>query len=87
MAEHDKILRMPAIISYTGLSRSTIYRKIKEGTFPAQVRISDHCSGWRASTIERWIKDPETFRNEEDPGPVPGATSRMVPKRPPPRLS
>ena len=87
MTERDKILRMPAIISCTGLSRSTIYRKIKEGTFPAQVHISDHCSGWRASTIERWIKDPETFRNEKDPGPAPGTTSGIVPKRPAPRLS
>lgn len=61
MAEHDKILRMPAIVLRTGLSRSTIYRKIKEGTFPAQVHISDHCSGWRASAIDRWMDDPVSY--------------------------
>ena len=61
LAEHDKILRMPAIVLRTGLSRSTIYRKIKEGTFPAQVHISDHCSGWRASAIDRWMDDPVSY--------------------------
>ena len=65
MPERDKILRMPAIVSLTGLSRTTIYRKIKEGTFPAQLHISDHCSGWRASAIEHWIADPDSYRREK----------------------
>ena len=34
----------------TGLSRSTIYRKIAEGTFPAQLRISTNGAGWREPT-------------------------------------
>ena len=59
MPEPDKILRMPEVVARTGLSRSTIYRKIKEGTFPGQLRISDHCSGWRASVLERWVADLE----------------------------
>ena len=59
MPEPDKILRMPEVVARTGLSRSTIYRKIKEGTFPGQLRISDHCNSWRASVLERWVADLE----------------------------
>jgi prophage regulatory protein len=65
MSERDKILRMPDIVSLTGLSRTTIYRKIKEGTFPAQLHISDHCCGWRASAIELWIADSLSYRAEK----------------------
>lgn len=65
MPEPDKILRMRTILQRTGLSRSTIYRKMKEGTFPNQVRISEHCSGWRESAISRWIADPVSYTEKK----------------------
>ena len=82
MSERDKILRMPDIVSLTGLSRTTIYRKIKEGTFPTQLHISDHCCGWRASTIERWMEDPSSYRQEEEPLPRPRDPVGSVRKHP-----
>lgn len=46
MPEPDRIIRLTTVLSRTGLSRSTIYRKIAEGTFPAQIRISVNGAGW-----------------------------------------
>ena len=40
MPEPDRIIRLRTVLARTGLSRSTIYRKIAEGTFPPQIRIS-----------------------------------------------
>ncbi len=37
MPAPDRIIRMNTILSRTGLSKSTIYRKIADGTFPAQL--------------------------------------------------
>ena len=34
MREPDRIIRLKTVLARTGLSRSTIYRKIAEGTFP-----------------------------------------------------
>ena len=34
MPEPDRIIRLKTVLFWTGLSRSTIYRKIAEGTFP-----------------------------------------------------
>lgn len=62
MPEPDKILRMRTVLQRTGLSRSTVYRKMKDGTFPNQVCISEHCRGWRESEINRWMADPVSFR-------------------------
>ena len=58
MREPDRIVRLRTVLARTGLSRSTIYRKIAEGTFPAQLKISANGTGWHESEINRWIADP-----------------------------
>ena len=45
MREPDRIIRLKTVLSRTGLSRSTIYRKIAEGTFPLQFKISVNGTG------------------------------------------
>lgn len=62
MQEQDRIVRIRTVLARSGLSRSTLYRKIEKGTFPKQVRINDNCRGWRESEINRWIADPEGWR-------------------------
>ena len=54
----DRILRLPAVLDRTGLSRSTLYRKIQAGTFPKQVPISLRCAGWRESAVSEWMRNP-----------------------------
>jgi prophage regulatory protein len=62
MREPDRIIRLRTVLSRTALSRSTIYRKIAEGTFPPQIKISINGSGWHESEIDRWIADPGAWR-------------------------
>jgi prophage regulatory protein len=64
MADLDRIVRLKTVLARTGLSRSTLYRKIREGTFPRQVPISVHGAGWRESAINQWIADPAGYRPE-----------------------
>jgi len=61
MSNTDRILRLPTVLSRTGLSRSTLYRKIAEGTFPRQIQISIHGAGWYESEINTWIADPVRY--------------------------
>lgn len=62
MASEEKIIRLKTVIVRTGLSRSTIYRMIAEGTFPMQVRIGVQATGWYESEVEKWIADPPSYR-------------------------
>jgi prophage regulatory protein len=62
MREPDRIIRLKTVLSRTGLSRSTIYRKIAEGSFPAQLKISANGTGWHESEINHWIADPISWR-------------------------
>ncbi len=58
MSNSDKIIRLKTVLA------RTMYRKIAEGTFPSQVKISVHGAGWRESAVNRWIDDPVSYRNE-----------------------
>ena len=59
MTDHaDHILRLPAVLRKTGLSRSTLYRKMDQGTFPRQIKISERCAGWRSSAVDAWLMNP-----------------------------
>lgn len=49
------LLRMRHVKARTGLSRSTIYLRIKAGEFPAQVSLGARAVGWLEAEIERWI--------------------------------
>jgi prophage regulatory protein len=66
MREPDRIIRLKTVLSRTGLSRSTIYRKIAEGTFPAQLKISTNGTGWHESDINRWVENPAGWRAVND---------------------
>lgn len=50
------LLRITQVKARTGLSRSTIYLRIKEGEFPAQVSLGPRAVGWLEAEIERWIE-------------------------------
>jgi prophage regulatory protein len=52
----EAILRLPAVKARTGLSRSTIYLRVSQGTFPAPVRLGGaRAVGWCASEIDDWL--------------------------------
>lgn len=67
MSHSERIIRLKTVLARTGLSRSTVYRKIAEGTFPPQVRISIHGAGWHESAIDTWIADPAAYRFASKP--------------------
>ena len=61
----DRILRLPAVLARTGLTRSTLYRKIEQGKFPRQIKISERCAGWRQSAVEEWLRNPVFYEEAE----------------------
>lgn len=50
------ILRLPLVKVRTGLSRSTIYARIKQGSFPAPVSLGGaRAVGWVEREIEEYL--------------------------------
>lgn len=62
----DRILRLKTVLERTGLTRSTLYRKVDNGSFPGQVPISRRCVGWRESAVKRWMMNPMFYSVEDD---------------------
>jgi prophage regulatory protein len=47
---------MGEVEAITSLSRSTIYRKMARGTFPAAVPISEGRVGWERRAVDEWCE-------------------------------
>jgi prophage regulatory protein len=53
-----QILRLPHVKTQTGLSRSSIYQRIADGSFPKQFSLGGgRAVGWLESDIQNWIKE------------------------------
>jgi prophage regulatory protein len=50
----DRLLNKWAVEQQTSLDITTIYRKMKAGTFPQPVRIGKRRVAWRESDIAAW---------------------------------
>lgn len=47
--------RLPQVKARTGLCRSSLYRAIAAGDFPAPIKLSERASAWDARAVDRWI--------------------------------
>ena len=52
-----RLERLPAVLARTGLSRSTIYKKMAEGDFPRAVKLSERAVAWSAAAVTHWINN------------------------------
>ena len=61
----DRFIRISTVLERTGLSRSTLYRKVQDGSFPRQLKLSERCAGWRESAVTAWMKNPMFYSVED----------------------
>ncbi|HEX7934831.1 MAG TPA: AlpA family transcriptional regulator [Paraburkholderia sp.] len=57
MNQPIRMLRLPAVIQKTGLSRSQIYRLVEMGSFPGQVHLGERTAAWIEAEIEQWLTE------------------------------
>lgn len=51
-----RLLKMPEVLTLTGLSRSHLYALAQGGGFPKPVKLSERSSAWVESEVEGWIE-------------------------------
>lgn len=44
---------IPSIVPF---SSATLWRKVKAGTFPAPVKLSQRVTAWRVEDVREWIR-------------------------------
>ena len=53
--DQDVLLTRREVERRTGLSRSTLYRKMREGTFPVPLKVSERAVRWRERDIRAYV--------------------------------
>ncbi|MCT4609150.1 MAG: AlpA family phage regulatory protein [Pelagimonas sp.] len=51
------LLDAPDVMALLGVSRATLYRFVKAGTFPAPLKITRNMARWHVDTVEQWIAE------------------------------
>jgi prophage regulatory protein len=49
------ILRLPSVKARTGLSRSSIYAFVSQGSFPRPISLGSRAVGWNSESVDAWI--------------------------------
>lgn len=64
MTSHPEttLLRARSVTERTGLSRTSIYREVKAGKFPAPVQLSERTVAWRSNEVDTWIATRPTVQ-------------------------
>ena len=70
----NQMLRAPEVMARTGLSRVTIWRRVRAGTFPAPVELGENSIGWPESEIAGWLANRPRRTYSADATPEPAAT-------------
>jgi len=55
--QNCSLLRLPMVKQTTGLSKSTIYARIAEGTFPKQIPLGPRLVVWVEADVQDWIAE------------------------------
>ena len=58
-----KVIKIATVKELTALSVSSIYRLMKKGTFPKQIKLAERSSAWFLEEINDWIEKKRNIRD------------------------
>lgn len=51
----EEILRRPRVLAAIGMGQTWLHMAVKQGDFPAPVKLGERAVGWKRSDVEAWI--------------------------------
>ena len=55
----NSFIRQKQLLLQLPFSAPTLWRKVKAGTFPKPIKLSDNITAWRLEDINAWIQGIE----------------------------
>ncbi|WP_425512818.1 helix-turn-helix transcriptional regulator [Xanthomonas arboricola] len=52
-------LRLPQVLARVPISRSTLWRRVNDGTFPRPLKLSARVTVWRSEEIDGWMHEQQ----------------------------
>lgn len=65
----DTLIRLPAVLAKTGLSRGTLYLRLTQDDFPRQVRLGPRSVAWIEAEVDAWIEQKIAERDAREETP------------------
>ena len=53
----QKLIPREEVLAWVGVSRQSLYKWVKKGTFPKPVRLSKSGGGWIPEELQAWEQD------------------------------
>ena len=63
MSNIKKAIKLAQVKELTTFSSATIYRLIKKGEFPKQIKLTEKSSGWLLEEIYDWLDEKINARD------------------------
>ena len=64
-ASSNKVIKLKEVKKLTTLSTASIYRQIKDKSFPKQIKLGERSSAWFYEEIIQWLEDKRVERDGE----------------------
>ena len=61
----NKVIKLKEVKYLTTLSTASIYRQIKDKSFPKQIKLGERSSAWFLEEIIQWLEDKRDERDGE----------------------
>ena len=61
----NKVIKLSEVKQITTLSTASIYRQIKDNSFPRQIKLGERSSAWFLEEIIQWLEDKRIERDGE----------------------
>lgn len=63
----EALIRLHVLISWrlVPFSTSTLWRRVKNGQFPAPIKVSESITAWRMGNVRQWLKDPARYQQPQ----------------------
>jgi prophage regulatory protein len=75
---HTKIIRKPVVTNKTGFSKSTLYNRIKDGSFPPPISLGERAVGFISSEVDAII---QAWCEEKTPEQIKQLVSELIKQR------
>lgn len=66
MNTEDRFMTLREVRRLTALGKTTVYKLLKQGTFPRPLQVGERAVRWRASEVRAWMD----ARTPTDPTPA-----------------
>ena len=74
----DRLMAIGEVLQATGLSRSSVYVMMRQGTFPTAVKVGARAVRWRFTEIQEWERSRPRAEGDLERAPRSGGAGEQA---------